>query len=180
MMEIVLYQTALTDDCLNRRSGEQERVRLQEIPPMVGETVSMGAERLWTVVDVDAYSNGQQSVFIAHVALDAATVGDRSTWYFVQSLKRRPLTNLRLFFSEDGQFLQFAENMTGEALQPGLVLPKFDVQNHGVSSQPWGVAKVDTFLSKESEKELSYSMIHVAQCAYIPEFADTPELAAVA
>jgi hypothetical protein len=169
MMEIVLYQTALTDDCLNRRSGEQERVRLQEIPPVVGETVSMGADRLWTVVDVDAYSNGQQSVFIAHVALDAAVVGDRSTWYFVQSLKSRPQTNLRLFLSEDGQFLQFAENMTGEVLQPGLVLPKFDVQNHEVTSQPWGVMKVDAFLPKEPERELSFSMIYVGHCAYIPE-----------
>jgi hypothetical protein len=171
MMEIVLYQTALTDDCLNRRSGEQERVRLQEIPPVVGETVSMGAGRLWTVVDVDAYSNGQQSVFIAHVALNVAEVGDRSTWYFVQSFKSRPRTNLRLFFGEDGRFLQFAENMKGEALESGSVLPKFDVQNHSVSSQPWGVVKVDRFLPKEPERELCFSEIYVGHCAFIPEFA---------
>jgi hypothetical protein len=171
MMDIVLYQTALDDSLLNRRSGEQERVRLQEIPPVVGETVSMGSDRLWTVVDVDTYSNGRQSVFIAHIALDVAAVGDRSTWYFVQSLKSRPQTNLRLFFSEDGQFLQFAENMTGEFLEPGYVLPQFNVQAHSVSSQPWGVVKVETFQPKEPERELCFSDVIVGYCAYIPMFA---------
>lgn len=178
-MDIVLYQTALDDSCLNRTSGEQERVRLQQIPPVVGETVSMGADRLWTVVGVDAYSSEQQSVFIAHVALDVEAVGDpsgisegaRQSWYFVESFKQRPQTNLRLFFSEAGQFLSFAENMTGSALETGHVLPYFDVQNHAVSSQPWGVERVVTLQPKEPERELCFSVVQVGYCVYIPEFA---------
>jgi hypothetical protein len=168
-METVFYQTALDDSVFDRHAGERERVRFQDIPPVVGETVSMGNARLWTVVDVDAYSNGQQSVFIAYVALDAAEVGDRSTWFTVESFKRRPQTNLKLFFSEEGQLLHFAESLTGAALQTGYVLPKFNVQEHTVSSQPWGVMKADTFQPKEPERELSYAEVIIGHCAYIPE-----------
>jgi hypothetical protein len=175
-MAIVLYQTALDDSILDRSSGEKERVRLQDISPVIGETVSMGGNsttkhRLWTVVGVDAYSNGQQAVFIAHVALDAAAVGDRSSWYSVESFKRRPQTNLRLFFGEDGQFLQFSENFMGKALEPGYVLPKFDVVAHTVSSQPWGVVKVEAFYPKEPERELCCAEVFVGYCTYISEFA---------
>jgi hypothetical protein len=170
-MEIAFYQTALDDSVLNRLSGEGERVRLQDIPPVVGEIVSMGSDRLWTVINVDAYSNGQQSVFIAYVALDVETVGDRSTWYSVQSLKDRPQTNLKLFLSEAGQFLHFSINLTGKPTEPGYVLPKFNIKEHTVTSQPWGVERVVTLQPKEPERELCFSFVQVGYCVYIPEFA---------
>jgi hypothetical protein len=168
-VETVFYQTALDDSVLDRQSGEKERVRLQDIPPVVGETVSMGGDRLWSVVDVDAYSNGGQSVFIAYVALASEAVGDRSTWYSVEAFKRRPQTNLKLFFSEDGQLLHLSKGLLGQPLTLGYVLPKFDVQNHTVGSQPWGVMKVEAFQPKEPERELSYAEVILGYCAYIPE-----------
>jgi hypothetical protein len=117
----------------------------------------------------------QQSVFVAHVALDVATVGDRSTWYSVEDLKDRPQTNLKLFIGEGGQFLHFAINLTGKPTEPGYVLPKFNMKEHTVTAQPWGVERVATFQPKQPGSNLCFAWVEVGYCVYIPEFATPSE-----
>lgn len=151
---------------------EQEKVEYLSHLPEMGDRVSLGTHRLWTIVGVDRYENPEnpeEILYLAHCTVDPQQIEsvDRSTWFKVKAYQNRdPI--LQLFFGE-GMLRYMNENFIGEKPKTGYLLPKYNVQEHTVTSQPWGITSVTSYFPSPDVHLACYNAVHICQCVYVPE-----------
>lgn len=145
--------------------GERNPIAYLSTPPAVGDRVSMGAERLWQVLAVDRYVCSGEALYVAHCALIPIP---REDWWTVAMSRDRSCYSLQLHIGGD-QLIHTGHHMRGVAPQVGYLLPQFNVKEHTVTSQPWGVEAVHTYHLAEEINYPVYRVIHVCDCVFVPE-----------
>lgn len=162
------------DDISGEAYAQQEQAKVEHLshPPELGDRISLGTYRLWTIVGVDRYENPENPediLYLAHCTVDSQKNEsvDRSTWFKVQAYQNRD-PNLQLFFGE-GILLHFNENLIGKKPETGYLLPKYNVNEHTVTSQPWGIASVTSYVPSADVNMACYNAVHICQCVHVPE-----------
>jgi hypothetical protein len=172
---IVFYESANTEF----EPGETEQVVNQEQSPRTGDTLSMGCDRQWIVLDVDTYTNGSNNVYVAHCEPVGVEPLPREKWYWVKSYKEGLLAgeanSLKLFVSDGKLVSDIAPGMPGLGTGPLVpqirtVLPTFNIGEHTTSLSAWGIVAIDEY-SPEEDKQLIFARVYVCTCECIPELA---------
>jgi hypothetical protein len=151
---------------------EEDKVEDLSHPPEIGDRVSLGTHRLWTIVGVDRYENPENPediLYLAHCTVDPQQIEsvDRSTWFRVKAYENRD-PNLQLFFG-DGRLRHLNKNFIGKKPETGYLLPQYNVHEHTVTSKPWGIASVTSYFPSSDVNRACYNAVHVCQCVYVPE-----------
>ncbi len=151
---------------------EKEKIEYLSHPPVIGDRISMGTQRLWHIVGVDLYQNSENPenvIYLAHCTVDPKQIEsvERSSWFrLIAYQDRNP--NLQLFLG-DGMLLHVNKNLTGEKPKTGYLLPQYNVQDHTVTSQPWGIVSVTSYFPNPTINLTCYNAVHICQCVYVPE-----------
>ncbi|HIK33724.1 MAG TPA: hypothetical protein IGS17_09835 [Oscillatoriales cyanobacterium M59_W2019_021] len=153
---------------------EQDKVEYLSHPPELGDRISLGTYRLWTIVGIDRYENpenSEDSLYLAHCTVDPQQIEsvDRSTWFKVRAYQNRD-PNLQLFFGE-GILRYLNKNLIGKKPETGYLLPQYNVKEHTVTSKPWGIDSVTSYFPSPDIARPCYNAVHVCQCVYVPEVA---------
>lgn len=151
---------------------ENRKVEYLSHPPEMGNQVSMGGQRLWTIVGVDPYlhpDNPEEVIYLAHCTVDPQQIEsvDRSSWFRVKAYQNRE-PNLQLFLGE-GVLLHVNRDLIGGKPEVGYLLPQYNVKEHTVSSKPWGIASVISYFPSAGVNQPCYLAVHICQCVYVPE-----------
>jgi hypothetical protein len=151
---------------------EQDKAEYLSHPPEMGDRISLGTYRLWTIVGVDRYENPENPediLYVAHCTVDPQQIEfvDRSTWFRVKAYENRD-PNLQLFFGE-GILRHLNKNLIGKKPETGYLLPQYNVHEHTVTSKPWGIASVASYIPCSDVTLACYNAVHVCQCVYVPE-----------
>ncbi|MEM9538168.1 MAG: hypothetical protein AAGA60_01510 [Cyanobacteria bacterium P01_E01_bin.42] len=165
-MSYLVFFDALNDR--DYKAGEARKIEYLANPPEVGDRVSLGRERLWSIVGVDRYEsteNSKEAIYLVHCAI--GTVEERATWFRVRAYRDRQL-NLQLYLGE-GLLLQVRRNLTGDRPEIGSLLPQYRTQEKIVTSQPWGVAAIDSYIPDAKIVQPCYLVVHLCKCVYVPE-----------
>lgn len=171
MSYLVFFEDLTGQDCA---AEENSKIEYLHHPPVTGDRISLGSRRLWYIVGVDRYQNHENPedlIYLAHCTVDKEQIESvgRSNWFRIKAYQDRD-PNLQLFLSE-GMLLQVKENLTGQKPQTGYLLPKYNVQEHTVNSQPWGIVSVTSYLPSSDVDMTCYNTVHICQCTSVSEAA---------
>jgi hypothetical protein len=169
MRYLVFFEDIAGQDCAQQ---ENSKVEYLHHPPITGDRISLGTRRLWHIVGVDRYQNPENPediIYLAHCTVDKEQIEsvDRSNWFRIKAYQGRN-PNLQLFLSE-GILLQVNENLTGQKPKTGYLLPKYNVKEHTVTSQPWGTVSVTSYFPSSDIDMTCYNAVHICQCDCVPE-----------
>ncbi|MBP0021422.1 MAG: hypothetical protein J7647_28190 [Cyanobacteria bacterium SBLK] len=169
MSHLVFFDTLSDRDY---KAGEARKIEYWANPPEVGDRVSLGSERLWSIVGVDRYEspeNTREAIYLVHCAI--GEVEKRANWFRVRAYRDRQ-PNLQLFLGE-GLLLQVRRNLTGDRPAIGSLLPQYHPQEKTVTSQPWGIAAIDSYIPDANIVQPCYLTVHLCECVYVPEVLES-------
>ncbi|MGK7926918.1 MAG: hypothetical protein AB4290_17030 [Spirulina sp.] len=162
-------------DALNDRdykTGEARKIEYLANPPEVGDRISLGSQRLWSIVGVDRYKsaeNSREAIYLVHCAIDE--LEERSNWFRVRAYRDRQ-PNLQLFLGE-ALLLQVRRNLTGDRPAIGSLLPQYHPQEKTVTSQPWEIAAINSYIPDTRVVQPCYLIVHLCECVYVPEVLES-------
>lgn len=167
------------DDVTGEGYGPNEAPRIAYLThlPEIGDRVSMGSDRLWPIIAIDRYSNQSHlnaDLFIAYANRTGPL--PRSNWFWLSACAHRP-RNLELYLGNE-QLLSTGVTLNDERPEVSTLLPHYNPQARSVSSQPWGIETVATFLPAAEIAQPCYSQVYLLRCVYVSEAA-SPELTAL-
>ncbi|NJM59784.1 MAG: hypothetical protein HC849_05610 [Oscillatoriales cyanobacterium RU_3_3] len=173
MSYLVFFEAIASTDYQN---DENEKIEYLTHVPEIGDRISLGSQRLWYIAGIDMYKNPENPediVYLVHCTLDKqqTTSTDRSTWFRVKFYQDRD-PNLQLFVAE-GILLHVVKNLIGEKPETGYLLPQYNVSEHTLTSQPWGIASVTSYLPEPNIAQTCYNAIYVGHCVYVPEVLES-------
>lgn len=154
------------------QAKENEKLEYLSHPPVIGDCVSLGGQRLWHIVGVDIYHNGENTediIYLAHCTVDPKQIKsvNRANWFRVKAYQNRD-PNLQLFLGE-GMLVHVNKNLIGKKPETGYLLPQYNVKEHTVTSKPWGVVSVTSYLPSPEIDLTCYNVVYIGQCVYVPE-----------
>lgn len=168
-MNYLVFFDAISSKEYERR--ENRKVEYLSHPPEIGDRISMGSQRLWTIVGVDAYvqNNSNLVVYLAHCTVDTQQIesGDRSNWFRIKAYQNRE-PNLQLFLGEN-VLLHVNRDLIGGKPEVGYLVPQYNVKEHTVTSKPWGIASVNSYFPIPDVSQPCYLTVYICQCIYLPE-----------
>jgi hypothetical protein len=153
--------------------NESTQVLHLATPPAIGDRLPLGGPRAWDVVAVDEYQipgNGG-SLYLVHCNLGAAP--PREGWYQVKKYLTYS-TSMQLYIGNDA-LLHWHMSLDGSSPKTGVLLPRYNVREHGVTAQPWGVETITQYMPTEAVEQPCYRSIWVGQCIYVPAVLETPQ-----
>ncbi|MBD0347362.1 MAG: hypothetical protein ICV63_21585 [Coleofasciculus sp. Co-bin14] len=151
---------------------ENRKIEYLSHCPEIGDRISMGGQRLWTIVGVDPYlrpENPEEVIYLAHCTIDPQKIEsvDRSTWFRVRAYQEQE-PNLQLFFGE-GVLLRVSRDLIGGKPEVGYLLSQYNPMEQAVTSRPWGITSVASYFPSADINQPCYLAVHVCQCVYVPE-----------
>ncbi len=171
----LIYLQPIDDEQLWPNEGFQ--VLHLATPPAVGDRLPLGGPRAWDIVAVDEYqaaavggeATGRESIYFAHCNLGAAP--PREEWYQVHKCSKYQ-SSMWLYIGH-GALVHWNNNLNGSEPKTGVLLPRYSVREHKVTSQPWGVETVTQYMPSEAVERPCYRSIWVGQCVYVPHVLET-------
>jgi len=142
-----------------------------------GDRLSLGASRLWHVVGVDYFTDQAETVGVVYLDLDPDR--ERSDWLSARLCAERPCHCLTAYLA-DGEMVHWKHSMRDNQPEIGSFLPKFNIAEHTISSQPWGVNSFRKLLPVADLEHPCHRHVYLAECVYSPEsvLVTEPELVA--
>lgn len=166
---LVVYE-AIKDEL--RELEETDLIRFSEAP-QIGQTLAIGSERRWSVVDVETYTRQDKTVYVAMIHPEDAEVPDRSTW----AVREMQAWSDNLSF--DVQLWQksiLGSGWSMEGIAPTGRLYGSKPTNHESLmeryARPWAIDIIETYRPMAGG---SYTAVHVCHCVPV----SLPELAIV-
>ncbi|MBD1995278.1 hypothetical protein H6G00_01365 [Leptolyngbya sp. FACHB-541] len=139
--------------------------------------VSLGSNRVWSILDVDQFELEDQThperespeiISVGHCDLNPNEAPPREKWFNIENFQERPLTSLQVFVNEQGSYISDNWNFTGKRPKLGKLLPQYNVDDHTVTSQPWGTVAID-FYRPQERPNMFVNGIYIVHCIYVPE-----------
>ena len=126
--------------------------------------------------------NLEDIIYLVHCTVECKQIEsiERSNWFRVKAYQGRD-PNLQLFLGE-GILVHVNKNLIGKKPETGYLLPQYNVQQHIVTSKPWGIVSVTSYLPSPEIELTCYNAVHICQCVYVPEALpseNTDELATI-
>jgi hypothetical protein len=118
---------------------------------------------------VGGEATGRESIYFAHCNLGAAP--PREEWYQVHKCSKYQ-SSMWLYIGH-GALVHWNNNLNGSEPKTGVLLPRYSVREHKVTSQPWGVETVTQYMPSEAVERPCYRSIWVGQCVYVPHVLET-------
>jgi hypothetical protein len=159
---------------LNPAIGEYTRLEWTRENPQTGRKLSLGAERIWTVIAIDEYRltektqpefEAEASLFLNHCALEDTTLPERYQWKQVEIFQENPLAILQLFISPEQVLIQSSVHFYGKRVKIGENLRNYHHQRREMIPIPWRVSRIDSYQPQpEQNPYYCYAAVHIAHC----------------
>lgn len=164
--------TAVQETMIDQSSGEDsELIKVDDTRPELGQTITMGGDRPWQIVKVEAYKNEGKTVYIAMVVPQesVALMADESQWNVPYILHESPCKAFYVNLSTDDKLINYGWDFTG--VPPSGSLFNYEpVEGHETLMRPvpseWVVSEVDECLPTSDEQ--IFDMVYICHCEKQP------------
>lgn len=164
----MLILEAVLEDNLD---ANEEPIVVSQGTLSAGDSVSLGGDRQWQVIETETYQGQEQTICLALVSLPDA-IPDRAEWTDVVMREDDPLS---LYLLLDPQQQLITNGLTFNGKPPHPVIYDYAPTGDGTELKPtkaeWLIEKITTCLP-QSEKAI-YDQIFICQCvpAKVPQVA---------
>lgn len=157
------------DSSLVNLECEDELItRWQESPPKVGETISMGGESRWTILEVHIFQSftplhSVEAVYLANVHIDGQPLPSKEQWTY--NIFKDDYPNESIYIRLVNDAIEIGFHMDGLTPTVGTQLEGYeqigDTTSFKSVPRPWVISEVESYLPVGNAP---YSKVDVCLC----------------
>lgn len=160
--------TAIKEEMADSNLGEEsEQIQVQSRRPELGQTITMGGDRKWQVVKVEAYKSEGKTVYVAMVApeKEMSSLPDESEWSATYMRQDAHSMAFYVNLSEEDQVINYGWDYAGVP-PSGRLLNYEPVEGYGSLMKPipsqWVISTVDE--CQPEQQEPTFDMVYLCRC----------------